>query len=788
MQVVKRDGTLEDFNPSKIQKRILDRCEGLKVNGDEVAVKVIGGFADRMTTVELDNLAAEIAATMTMNHPDYSYLASRIAISRLHKETPNRFRDCVGALNLTTDLLNNKFSQFVLDYSGLYQAMIDYDRDYNFDYFGYKTLERAYLLRGLEDKVIERPQHLWMRVAVAIWEDNLEMVKQTYDDLSQGLYIHATPTLFNAGTKHQQLSSCFLIANKGDDKEALMDTLKDVSVISSYAGGIGLHVHDVRAEGSLIAGSGGKSNGLRPMLKTYNEASKWWDQGGGKRKGSFAIYLEPWHKDIHFFLEMRNNHGKEELRARDLFNALWIPDLFMERVEAHDKWTLFCPNEVLKYNGVKLQELVGEDFKNAYEQLEQHSGLGVTIKAQDLWSAILKAQMETGTPYMGYKDAVNLKSNQKNLGVIKSSNLCIEINEYSSKDEQAVCNLGSLALPKFIREVSSHLKYGERTDSMVIAHPIKYELDHEALYEATYQLTLNLNRVIDINFYPTIETKNSNMRHRPIGIGVQGLADVFAIMKLPFDSQEALTLNNEIFETIYFAFLSASNDLAQQKGETYESYEGSPASKGLLQYNLWDVLPTKHDWAKLKIKIAHYGLYNSLGIALMPTASTSQILGNNECFEPFNSNLSTRGTLAGTFVIINKHLVKDLEELGLWNPAMKNKLVVSNGSIQTIPGIPQNLKDIYKTAYEIKQKVILDMAAGRGPYVDQAQSMNIFMEGVTVSKLSSMHFYGWKKGLKTGMYYLRQKAAADAIKFTAEKEIAPLACSIDNPDCEACGA
>lgn len=783
MIVIKRDGSEEPFNPSKIQKRILDRCEGLKVNGDEVAVKVIGGFADRMTTVELDNLAAETAATMTMNHPDYSYLASRIAISRLHKETLGTFENCVLDLEQNTDLLSEGFKDIVLGrYATEYNAMIDDSRDYNFDYFGYKTLERAYLLRA-NDRVVERPQYLWMRVAVAIWEDNLEMVKRTYDDLSTGLYIHATPTLFNAGTKHQQLSSCFLIANKGDDKVALMDTLKDVSVISSYAGGIGLHVHDVRAEGSLIAGSGGKSNGLRPMLKTYNEASKWWDQGGGKRKGSFAIYLEPWHKDIHFFLEMRNNHGKEELRARDLFNALWTPDLFMERVEAHGKWTLFCPNEVLKYNGTKLQELVGEDFKKAYEELEA-AEIGVEIKAQDLWLAILKAQMETGTPYMGYKDAVNTKSNQKNLGVIKSSNLCIEINEYSSADEQAVCNLGSLALPKFLGEVIAADGVGRKPT-------VVYYFDHKKLYEATYQLTLNLNRVIDINFYPTIETRNSNMRHRPIGIGVQGLADVFAIMKLPFDSEEALILNNEIFETIYFGFLNASMDLAIEQ-EPYESFKGSPASEGILQFDLWGVTPSeRYKWRSLKEGIKKFGLRNSLGIALMPTASTSQILGNNECFEPYNSNLSTRGTLAGTFVIINKYLVKELESLGLWNPAMKNKLVVANGSVQTIAEIPSDIKAIYKTAYEIKQKVILDMAAGRGAYVDQAQSMNVFMEGVTIGKLSSMHFYGWKKGLKTGMYYLRQKAAADAIKFTAEKvdDNAALACSIDNPDaCEACGS
>ena len=782
MIVIKRDGSEESFSPNKIQKRILDKCTGLKVNGDEVAIKVIAGFADRMTTVELDNLAAEIAATMTMNHPDYSYLASRIAISRLHKETPNTFAEATGVLYGETELLNTIYTKSIEKNFAKYEAMIVHDRDYNFDYFGYKTLERAYLLRA-NNKVVERPQYLWMRVAVAIWEDNLEMVNKTYDDLSQGLYIHATPTLFNAGTKHQQLSSCFLIANKGDDKEALMDTLKDVSVISSYAGGIGLHVHDVRAEGSLIHGSGGKSNGLRPMLKTYNEASKWWDQGGGKRKGSFAIYLEPWHKDIHFFLEMRNNHGKEELRARDLFNALWIPDLFMQRVEAHDRWTLFCPNETLKYNGTILQDLVGEDFKKAYEILEKVQGLGITIKAQDLWSAILKAQMETGTPYMGYKDAVNLKSNQKNLGVIKSSNLCIEINEYSAPDEQAVCNLGSLALPKFIHYLpvpDKHIKTAYKPTAFI---------NHEALYNATYQLTLNLNRVIDINFYPTSETKNSNMSHRPIGIGVQGLADVFAIMKLPFDSPEALTLNNEIFETIYYGFLEAGNVLAAGRG-TYKSYKGSPASKGLLQFDLWGITPSNRwDWNKLKSHIEAHGLYNSLGIALMPTASTSQILGNNECFEPFNSNLSTRGTLAGTFVIINKHLVKDLEELGLWNPTMKNKLVVSNGSVQNIPEIPQNLKDIYKTAYEIKQKVILDMAAGRGPYVDQAQSMNIFMEGVTISKLSSMHFYGWKKGLKTGMYYLRQKAAADAIKFTAEKEVEVVGevCTMED-GCISCGS
>ncbi|MDO7847654.1 ribonucleoside-diphosphate reductase subunit alpha [Hymenobacter sp. M29] len=792
MEVVKRNGKREAFNPSKIQKRVKEQTKGLKVNADEVCLKVIGGFSDGITSHELDNYAAETAATMSMNHPDYSTLAARLLVTSLHKETYNSFIDAVLYLNDNTQLLSMESVKTCVDYCMELDQMVDHSRDFNLDYFGLKTLLRGYLLKA-NGKVVERPQYLYMRVAVALWGDNLEMVKRVYDDLSLGKYIHATPTLFNAGCRNAQMSSCFLIGNKGDSKEGLMDTFKDVGIISSAAGGIGLHVHDVRAEGTLIAGSGGKSNGLMPLLKSYNEWSKWWDQGGGKRKGSFAIYLEPWHKDVFTLLPIRKNQGKEEFRARELFPALWIPDLFMQRVESHGKWTLFCPHEVFLATGKKLQDVFDSPTSKAFTELYTHCeslGIGKEIEAQDLWNEIEVCTMETGTPFMLFKDACNSKSNQQNLGTIKSSNLCTEIIEYSDHEEQAVCNLASLALPKYLkpREYVTIPEMSMRGGDGPL--PNQWEVDHQALYEDTYQVTLNLNRVIDINYYPTPETRKSNLRHRPIGIGVQGLADLFALMGLPFDSPEAAQVNKEVFETIYYGFLQASVTLSLKQGH-YETFPGSPASKGILQFDMWGITPSSRwNWEALKEDVVKYGLRNSLGIAPMPTASTSQIMGWNECFEPFNSNLSTRRTLAGEFIVINKHLVRDLEALGLWNKGMKDALVVGNGSVQGIPSIPQVLKDRYKTVYEISQKVILNMAADRGAYICQSQSMNLFIDKPTLGKLSSMHFYGWKLGLKTGQYYLRTKPASQAIQFTVDKSI-PIpeevgqVCEIG---CESCGS
>ena len=673
----------------------------------------------------------------------------------------------------------------------LLDSTIIYDRDFQFDYFGFKTLEKSYLLK-MHGTVVERPQHLFMRVAVGIHKTDLDEIVKTYNMISEGWFTHATPTLFNAGTPKPQMSSCFLLQMKDDSIPGIYDTLKQTALISQSAGGIGLSIHNVRAKGSYIRGTNGMSNGIVPMLRVFNDTARYVDQGGGKRKGSFAIYLEPWHADVYDFLDLRKNHGKEEIRARDLFYALWIPDLFMQRVKDGGTWTLMCPNEC-----PGLSDCWGEEFEKLYTKYESEGKGRETIKAQDLWYKIIESQIETGNPYMLYKDAANRKSNQQNLGTIKSSNLCTEIIEYTAPDEIAVCNLGSIALPKFVKDGA---------------------FDHDKLFEVTYQLTVNLNKIIDGNYYPVPETRNSNMRHRPIGIGVQGLADAFILMRFPFDSEEAKKLNREVFETIYYASCTASKDLARRDG-AYESYQGSPASKGILQFDMWNVTPTdRWEWSVLKEEITKYGMRNSLLLAPMPTASTAQILGNNECFEPYTTNIYSRRTLAGEFIVVNKHLLKDLVNLGLWNDNLKNKLMSTSGSVQNIDEIPDNLKALYKTAWEISQRVVIDMAADRGAYICQSQSLNIFMENANFGKLTSMHFYAWEKGLKTGMYYLRTKAATDAIKFTVDKtqlsqpkaevviESAPvtvsmnitpdtlsqknvdaIACSIDNPDsCESC--
>lgn len=717
----------------------------------KISKKVVEGVYDGVTTTELDNLAAETAASMTPVHPDYAILASRIAVSNLHKNTDKHFSVIMDRLfnyvNPKTGekapLIADDVYEVIVDNAELLDSTIIYDRDYNFDYFGFKTLERSYLLK-LDGKVAERPQHMYMRVAIGIHKGDIENVIKTYNRLSEGWFTHATPTLFNAGTPNPQMSSCFLLTTKDDSIEGIFDTLQQCAKISQTAGGIGLSIHNIRATGSYIRGTNGASNGIVPMLRVFNDTARYVDQGGGKRKGSFAIYLEPWHADIFDFLDLKKNHGKEELRARDLFYALWIPDLFMKRVKEDGEWSLFCPNEAKG-----LADCYGEVFEDLYHTYEEAGRARKTIKARELWNKILESQIETGTPYMLYKDAANSKSNQKNLGTIKSSNLCTEIIEYTAPDEVAVCNLASMALPKYI---------------------INGKFDHDALFDATYEVTINLNRIIDGNYYPVEEARNSNMRHRPIGLGVQGLADTFIMLRMPFDSPEAAKLNAEIFETIYHAALVASKDLAKAEGH-YQSYEGSPISQGIFQFDMWGVTPSSRwNWDVLREEIKQYGVRNSLLLAPMPTASTAQILGNNECFEPYTSNIYTRRVLSGEFVIVNKHLMHDLVDLGLWNDSMKQKIIMSNGSIQNIDEIPQDVKEIYKTVWEIKQKVIIDMAADRGAFIDQSQSLNLFMENPNFGKLTSMHFYAWEKGLKTGMYYLRTKAATDAIKFTVVKE------------------
>jgi ribonucleoside-diphosphate reductase alpha chain len=754
MKVKKRDGSLEEMRYDKITKRISILCHDLNmeyIDPTYVTLKVTQGIYDGITTIELDKLAAETAVAMTTTHPDYSKLAGRIEVSSLHKSTPKKFSQCIRELHSfieprtgkQSSLIDTQLYKFVLENRETIDAAINMERDFDFDYFGIKTLERSYLIK-IGQKIVERPQYLYMRVALGISNFNLEEGLRIYNDLSKHLYTHATPTLFNAGTPRPQMSSCFLIGNKGDDIDGLFNTLGDVAKISKWAGGIGLHVHDVRAKGSYIKGTGGESDGLLPMMKTYNEVARWINQGG-KRKGSFAVYLEPWHADIIEFIELRKNHGKEEMRARDLFLALWTPDLFMQRVEQDGNWTLFSPDEAPGLSDV-YDTPEEKKFTELYESYEQQ-GIGrQTIKARKLMDAILTAQIETGVPYMLYKDAANYKSNQKNLGTIKSSNLCTEIIEYSSPTEQAVCNLASIALPKYI---------------------VDGQFDHQLLYEATYQIVKNLNNVIDLNFYPTEETKLSNFRHRPVGLGVQGLADVFCILGLPFESEDADTLQTDIFETIYFAALTSSKDLAKVYGP-YESIDGSPISRGEFQYQMWgktdEDTSGRWDWKSLRKEVVNNGVRNSLLVAPMPTASTAQILGNNECFEPFTTNLYARRTLGGEFVVINQHLVKDLLKHDLWNEEIKNKIIMENGSIQNIPEIPTELKEIYKTVWEMSQKRILNMAANRSVYIDQSQSMNLFISGVNKAKLLAAHLHGWKLGLKTGMYYLRSTSAVEAMK------------------------
>jgi ribonucleoside-diphosphate reductase alpha chain len=792
MFVIKRDGRSEAVKFDKITGRIKKLCYGLhpSVDAVKISMKVIEGIYDGVTTTILDNLAAETAASLTISHPDYALLASRIAVSNLHKNTEKSFSATMGMMYKYTDPNTNKKAPLLADdvYKIIQEnaeqldSTIIYDRDFGYDYFGFKTLERSYLLK-MHGEVVERPQHMLMRVAIGIHKEDIDSAIETYDLMSERWFTHATPTLFNAGTPKPQMSSCFLLTTKDDSISGIYDTLTQCAKISQSAGGIGLAIHNIRATGSYIRGTNGASNGIVPMLRVFNDTARYVDQGGGKRKGSFAIYLEPWHADIFDFLDLKKNHGKEEQRARDLFFALWTPDLFMKRVEEGGNWSLMCPDEC-----PGLSDCWGEEFEKLYTKYEKEGKVKKTIKAQELWFKVLESQIETGTPYMLYKDAANSKSNQQNLGTIKSSNLCTEIMEYTAPDEVAVCNLASLALPKFV---------------------IDGKFDHDKLFEITYVATKNLNKIIDRNYYPVPEAKKSNFRHRPIGLGVQGLADAFILMRYPFDSPEAKQLNKDIFETIYYAALTASKDLAKVDG-AYETYEGSPISKGKFQFDLWKAEPGKRwEWDVLREEIKQHGVRNSLLMAPMPTASTSQILGNNECIEPYTSNVYSRRTLSGEFAIVNKHLLRDMIKLGIWNENLKNKLIAANGSVQNIDEIPDNLKDLYKTAWEISQKVIIEMSADRGIYIDQSQSLNIFMESANFAKLTSMHFYGWKAGLKTGMYYLRTKAARDAIKFTLDKsqlseptaksdEVEPvsaevrqaeIACSLDNPDdCEACGS
>ncbi|XHR93604.1 ribonucleoside-diphosphate reductase subunit alpha [Mucilaginibacter sp. UC70_90] len=753
MFVVKRDGRRESVKFDKITARIEKLCYGFQlVDPIDVAKKVIEGLFDGVTTSELDNLAAETAASLTTKHPDYALLASRIAVSNLHKNTIKSFSETMRLLHEYVDKKTGKDASLIADdvyevikeNAELLDSTIIYDRDFGFDYFGFKTLEKSYLLK-IDGKIAERPQHLFMRVSVGIHKDDIESAIKTYHLMSERWFTHATPTLFNAGTPKPQMSSCFLLTMKDDSIEGIYDTLKQTAKISQSAGGIGLSIHNVRATGSYISGTNGTSNGIIPMLRVFNDTARYVDQGGGKRKGAFAVYLEPWHADIFEFLDLRKNHGKEEMRARDLFYALWVSDLFMQRVEANEDWSLFCPHEA-----PGLADCWGKEFEELYVKYEKEGRQRRTVKAQELWFAVLDAQVETGTPYLLYKDAANGKSNQQNLGTIKSSNLCTEIIEYTDANEVAVCNLASLALPRYINNGA---------------------FDHDKLYEVTYQATINLNRIIDGNYYPVKEAEYSNLRHRPIGLGVQGLADTFIQLRMPFESEEAKQLNKEIFETIYFAAMTASKDMAIKDG-AYETFKGSPLSQGKFQFDLWGVKPEsgRWDWENLRLDVMNHGVRNSLLVAPMPTASTSQILGNNECFEPYTSNIYTRRVLSGEFIVVNKYLLRDLVNLGLWSTSMKDKIISANGSIQEIPEIPADIKALYKTVWEIKMRSIIDMAADRGAYICQSQSLNLFINSPNASKLTSMHFYAWKKGLKTGMYYLRTQAASQAVKFTVENQ------------------
>tara|TARA_R110002072_G_scaffold260722_13_gene419315 strand:- start:1405 stop:3828 length:2424 start_codon:yes stop_codon:yes gene_type:complete len=757
MYVVKRDGRKEPVMFDKITSRIKKMCYGLNDHVDpvKVAMRVIEGLYDGVTTSELDNLAAEVAATLTISHPDYAKLAARISVSNLHKNTKKSFSEVMEDLYKYVNPRTGKKAPMVSD--EVYEVIqknadelnsaIIYNRDFNYDYFGFKTLERSYLLK-INGNVAERPQHMLMRVSIGIHLNDLEAAKETYELMSKKYFTHATPTLFNSGTPKPQMSSCFLLAMKDDSIDGIYDTLKNTAKISQSAGGIGLSIHNIRATGSYIAGTNGTSNGIVPMLRVFNDTARYVDQGGGKRKGSFAIYVEPWHADIFDFLDLKKNHGKEEMRARDLFYAMWIPDLFMKRVQEDGSWTLMCPNEC-----PGLYDCHSEEFDAKYLAYEEAGKGRKTIRARELWEKILESQIETGTPYMLYKDAANRKSNQKNLGTIRSSNLCTEIMEYTSADEIAVCNLASIALPMFIKNGA---------------------FDHKELFKVTKRVTKNLNRVIDRNYYPVKEAENSNMRHRPIGLGVQGLADAFILLRLPFTSDEAKKLNQEIFETLYFAAVTASMEEAKTEGP-YQSYKGSPISQGEFQHNLWGIkdeeLSGRWDWGKLRKDVKKHGVRNSLLVAPMPTASTSQILGNNEAFEPYTSNIYTRRVLSGEFIVVNKHLLEDLVELGLWNEDLKQEVMRANGSIQDIDEIPQDLKELYKTVWELSMKDIIDMSRHRGYFIDQSQSLNLFMENANMAKLTSMHFYAWKSGLKTGMYYLRTKSAVDAIKFTLNKEV-----------------
>jgi ribonucleoside-diphosphate reductase alpha chain len=828
MQVIKRDGSREPVKFEKISNRVRRMTYGLNsdyVDPIEIAQKVIAGIYDGITTEELDNLAAETAASLIPKHPDYSILASRIAVSRLHKGTKKKFSETIQDLynyidpetNQPAGLINDETFEAIMENRSKLDGAIIHERDFNFEYFGFKTLEKSYLLK-MYGRPAESPQHMYMRVAVGIWGNDIKNTIKTYELLSNHLMTHATPTLFNAGTKKPQLSSCFLLMMSEDSIPGIYKTLSDVAIISQNAGGIGLAIHNVRSTGSYIKGTNGTSNGIVPMLKVFNETARYVDQGGGKRKGSFAIYLEPWHADVEDFLDLRKNTGKEELRARDLFLALWIPDLFMKRVKDDSDWSLFSPSDVQG-----LWEKFGDDFEKSYAEAESSGKARKVIKARDLWTKIIESQIETGTPYMLFKDSSNKKSNQQNLGTIKSSNLCTEILEYTSKDEQAVCNLASIPVNKFLKSTDARTTKISRG---------RCEVDHKALYDVAYQTTLNLNKVIDVNYYPTPETKNSNLRHRPIGIGIQGLADLFAIIGISFTSSEARKINEEIFETIYFASMSSSVDLAKKEG-AYESFKGSPLSKGIFQFNLWGFddsqLSGRWDWEKLRKEVIKNGARNSLLLAPMPTASTAQIMGNNEAFEPFTSNIYTRRTLSGEFVLVNKHLVSDLISLGLWSDDMKNLIIHHKGSIQNIGIIPEDIREVYKTVWEIKQKDLIEMSADRGKFICQSQSLNLFIEGVNSAKLTAAHFYSWEKGLKTGMYYLRTKSAVDALaglgidaektkkiltnleskndikKIITPENISPskvepqiiqedtlydgVSCSLDNPeDCLACGS
>ena len=756
MYVVKRDGHKEPVMFDKITDRIKKLCYGLNdlVDSVKVAMRVIEGLYDGVTTSELDNLAAETAASMTIAHPDYAQLAARIAVSNLHKNTKKSFSETMSDMyhyvnprtGQQSPLLSDEVYEAIMANAEVLDSMIIYNRDFNYDYFGFKTLERSYLLK-INGKIVERPQHMLMRVSVGIHLNDIEAVKETYELMSKKFFTHATPTLFNAGTPKPQMSSCFLLTMKDDSIDGIYDTLKQTAKISQSAGGIGLSIHNVRATGSYIRGTNGTSNGIVPMLRVFNDTARYVDQGGGKRKGSFAIYLETWHADIFDFLDLKKNTGKEEMRARDLFFAMWTSDLFMKRVQDDASWTLMCPNEC-----PGLCDVYGDEFEALYHKYEAAGKGRKTVRARELWEKILESQIETGTPYMLYKDAANRKSNQKNLGTIRSSNLCTEILEYTAPDEVAVCNLASISLPMFIENG---------------------QFDHQRLYEVTMRVTRNLNRVIDRNYYPVPEAENSNMRHRPIGLGVQGLADAFILLRLPFTSDEAKQLNQDIFETLYFAAVTASMEMAKEEGP-YSSFKGSPISQGEFQYNLWGLkdsdLSGRWDWESLRKEVVEHGVRNSLLVAPMPTASTSQILGNNEAFEPYTSNIYTRRVLSGEFIVVNKHLLEDLVNLGLWNDSLKQEVMRHNGSVQNIEGIPDDIKELYKTVWEMSMKDIIDMSRQRGYFIDQSQSLNLFMEGATYAKLTSMHFYAWQSGLKTGMYYLRTKSAVDAIKFTLNND------------------